>query len=144
MKKYLLIIISLSISLPLYGNEKVQNVCKQYQKIMNSIPNLKVTYKENVKVSSPDEGTYKGCSVVVETKWSLIGENFSQYSFLKLPKWNHGYYAADGPGSSQYELIKNKLFCMVGYNFMAYHNEKTKKIVTGDEIKMFVECSKRK
>ena len=144
MKKYLLIIFSVSISFYVHGNEKVQSACLQFQKKMNASPNLKVTYKENVKVSSPEEVIYNGCSVVSETKRSLVPENFPEFSFFKLPKWNYGGYIADGPGSSQFEVVKDKLFCMVGYDFMAYHNEKTKQIVTGDELKVFVECAERK
>ena len=144
MKKYLLIIFSIVISFHVYGNEKSQNVCLQFQSKMNELPNLKVTYKENVKVRSSKDVIYNGCSVVMETKRSLVGEDFPKFSFFKLPKWSYGGFIADGPGSSQFDVVNDKLFCMVGYDFMAYHNEKTKQIVTGDELKVFVECAERK
>ena len=33
---------------------------------------------------------------------------------------------------------------MVGYDFMAYHNEKTKQLIAGDELKLYAECAERK
>jgi hypothetical protein len=85
MKKILPSLLTLfSISFA-YAGETPQTACNQYYQLMQSLPHIKVTYEKNKKFTSFENKPYNGCSVQVETKWSLVGKDFNLSSVLELP-----------------------------------------------------------
>ena len=143
MNKLLLILITISSVSSVYATETFQIACLEYQKVMKSIPHTKITYEKNFIITTHENKTYDGCSVTVDTKWSLVGKNFTQESVLDLPGWGNGDFVADGAGTSIYKRVKGNLFCMVGYSFSSYIDEKTRKFVTGDNLRMYAECAEK-
>ncbi len=126
-----------------YAQYTQQDACRDYAEAMGAIPHVELTIEDQKEFQIYDGSTHQGCSVAVETKWSLVGDNFRQHSVLGLAGWRQGGFIADGAGSSVYEMVRNGVFCMVGYDFMAYFDEQTDHLVSGDDLSMYADCAEK-
>jgi hypothetical protein len=142
--KKIIIISILLLFANVYADDELQNVCREYEKAMKSIPHITTGVDLDTYFNTYDGKTLHGCTAEVSTKWSLVGEDFDQSKVLELPGWKNGDFAADGPGTSMYEMIKDKMFCHVGFNFSSYIDEKTGDLVMGDDLDMYANCAYKK
>ena len=142
MTNKILVFLALLFSPSIYAEETIYDVCQQYYQLMKSTPHVSVKIDNNAQfISMENDKKYSGCAVEIKTKWSLVGKGFNQSSVLELPGWEYGKYAADGPGSSISDMVKNNMFCFVSYHFSAYIDVEKNDFVTGDELDMNVRCA---
>lgn len=146
MTKFIFFILLLIPSL-VAASSPTDLVCSDFHRILNGIKHLKnevgpASFELNGK-------RYKGCEVVFETKWSLIGKETDPESLFYATEGSALYrlgwrvdhkYTADGPGSTSYVIRKGSIACTVSWYFTAYIDEKTNKIVTGDELSGRIKC----
>jgi len=124
-------------------------VCVSFQEKLFNLKHQK-NIMESVSFEFKNK-VYKGCKLIFETKWSVIGiekdptDMFYPYEGSELYQmgWrSDDRYLADGPGSS-FNVIRNgDILCTVRWNFVSFIDRNTSEFVTGDDLSCQIRCGK--
>ncbi|MBI3015539.1 MAG: hypothetical protein HYY65_10870 [Candidatus Tectomicrobia bacterium] len=145
----LLVLLTL-FAVPAWAADPPPEVCEEFRR---ALPIYKHIQNETRPATFEFDGKpYRGCEVVFKTRWSLIGANVqpAPQTLLSASESGEMYrkgwradlrYDADGRGSTSYVIRREDMFCRVLWEFVAYVDEKTKEVVSGDDLSGEVQCS---
>lgn len=147
--KRILILIFLLIPIIANANDKLQNACNFFHEDLAHVPNNSVVLNTGQLHSRFDGQAFNGCEVVFNSHGILLKNGSADLPSFRATKdstlYEDGWreenrYAADGPGSGTYGIVKDNILCIINWDQHSWIDDKTGNIEHSDFINMVVQC----